>query len=120
MKTHTHYRQIIPFTTKDGSIIRELMHPMQHGNLKQSLAEAIVGAGQETRLHLHHLSEELYHIRQGQGLMTLGDQTFEVAPGDTIQIPPGTTHKINNTGKDELVILCCCSPAYDHEDTDLL
>lgn len=120
MNTHTHYRNINPFTTKDGSVIRELMHPRQHGNLNQSLAEAIIGIKQETRLHKHICSEELYHITQGQGLMTLGGKTFEVETGDTIQIKPGTEHKIRNIGNQELVILCCCSPAYDHEDTELL
>ena len=35
-----HYRDIEPYVTKDGSEIRELMHPAVHGNEKQSLAEA--------------------------------------------------------------------------------
>lgn len=120
MKTHTHYQQINSFITRDGSTIRELMHPRQQGNRNQSLAEARIGTGQETRLHRHHHSEELYHITLGRGLMTLGDDTIEVEAGDTIQITPGMAHKIRNTGKDELVILCCCAPAYDHDDTELL
>ena len=40
--------------TKDGSEIRELMHPAVHGNRKQSLAEATVAAGTARRaLHRH-------------------------------------------------------------------
>ncbi|MFW2374267.1 MAG: cupin domain-containing protein [Gammaproteobacteria bacterium] len=120
MKTHTQYQQINAFTTRDGSTIRELMHPEQHGNCNQSLAEARIEIAQETRLHRHHRSEELYHITRGHGLMTLGDSTFEVEVGDTIQISPGTAHKICNTGDEELIILCCCAPAYDHDDTELL
>lgn len=120
MKTHTHYQQIHSFTTRDGSSIRELMHPRQHGNHNQSLAEARVEIGQETLLHRHHHSEELYHITQGHGLMTLGDNTFEAGVGDTVQITPGIAHKICNTGNVELVILCCCAPAYAHDDTELL
>ncbi len=120
MKTHTHYQQIDAFITRDGSSIRELMHPELHGNRNQSLAEATVEAGQETRLHRHHHSEELYHITRGQGLMTLGDKVFEAGTGDTIQIKPGTAHKIRNMGNEELVILCCCAPAYNHDDTELL
>ena len=38
------YVSVNPFTTKDGSIIRELMHPSVHGNANQSPAEAIVAA----------------------------------------------------------------------------
>ena len=120
MSTQTHYSQIDAYTTKDGSEIRELMHPTQHGNSNQSLAEALVFSGQKTALHVHHKSEELYHITQGQGLMTLGDKTFTVSKGDTICIQPGTAHCIENSGSGTLHILCCCSPAYAHEDTQLL
>jgi len=114
------YNDIQPFTTKDQSIIRELMHPIQHKNQNQSLAEAIVKSEQTTTLHQHHHSEELYHITHGVGLMTLGDEQFDVAAGDTICIQPGTPHCIKNTGKDDLHILCCCSPAYADSDTELL
>ena len=120
MSRLTHYQDIASYTTKDGSLIRELMHPAQHGNQLQSLAEAIVSPGQETQLHVHRLTEELYHITKGQGLMTLGKETFAVNSGDTICIPPNTPHKINNTGSCDLKILCCCSPAYSHEDTFLV
>ena len=116
----TSYRQISPYPTKDGSEIRELMHPGVHGNRSQSLAEAIVAPGQTTVLHRHHQSEELYHITAGRGRMTLGRQTFEVAPGDTVCIAPGTPHRIENTGDEPLRILCCCAPPYAHDDTELL
>ncbi len=109
-----------PFTTKDGSIVRELMHPSVHGNRNQSLAEAIVPVGVTTKLHRHHKSEELYHVTAGQGMMTLGQETFMVSAGDTVCIPPGTRHNIANTGVGELRILCCCAPAYSHDDTELL
>ena len=112
--------QITPYRTKDGSIIRELMHPQHHGNAAQSLAEARVPMGTRTRLHRHRQTEELYHITQGQGVMTLNKERFPVQVGDTVCIPPGTAHCIENSGDEELRLLCCCSPAYRHEDTELL
>lgn len=116
----TRYAEIPAYQTRDGSEIRELMHPDQHGNARQSLAEAVIAAGQRTRLHCHHRSEELYHITHGSGLMTLAGYCFAVGMGDTVCIPPGTPHCIENTGKDNLHVLCCCSPPYSHEDTELL
>ncbi|NYT18999.1 MAG: cupin domain-containing protein [Methanosarcinales archaeon] len=116
----TEYSKVEPFTTKDGSIIRELMHPNTGGSQRQSLAEATVPVGCETLEHLHHGSEEIYHITTGSGLMTLGNEVFAVSAGDTVLIDPGVAHKIENTGSGELKILCCCSPAYSHEDTELL
>jgi mannose-6-phosphate isomerase-like protein (cupin superfamily) len=116
----TTYGALESFVTKDGSEIRELMHPAVHGNRAQSLAEATVPPGGETLLHVHRVTEELYHVTQGVGLMTLGVETFELRTGETVCIPPGTPHRIRNIGDEPLKILCCCSPAYSHEDTELV
>lgn len=114
------YADAPAYITKDGSEIRELMHPAVHGNQRQSLAEATVAPGARTRLHRHALSEELYHVSAGSGIMTLGDTCFKVGVGDTVLIAPGTPHRIEATGAEPLRVLCCCSPPYSHEDTELL
>lgn len=120
MALRTQKKDIASYITRDGSEIRELMHPSVHGNKKQSLAEATIKQGQRTWLHQHHKTEELYYITNGKGRMTLGTEQFEVLTGDTICIHPGTPHCIENTGSEALHILCVCSPAYSHEDTELL
>ena len=117
---HTQYCQLESYITKDGSTIRELMHPNTHDNSHQSLAEATVPPGVHTERHIHKLSEEIYHITQGEGMMFLGEKQFAVTTGDTICITPNTPHKISNTGNDDLIFLCACSPAYSHEDTVIL
>ena len=118
-QTKTEYDRIKPYTTRDGSLIRELMHPDVHGNQKQSLAEATITIGSATLLHRHQQAEEIYYITTGTGLMTLGDVKFKVNAGDTVCIPPGTPHQIQNTGDTILKLLCCCSPPYSHDDTEL-
>ena len=116
----TAYRDVAAYVTRDGSSIRELMHPAVHGNRYQSFAEAIVEPGRRTALHRHRVSEEIYHVTAGAGMMTLGDQNFAVVSGDTICIVPGAPHCVANTGSVPLKILCACSPAYAHDDTELL
>lgn len=116
----THYSQIEAFITKDGSEIRELMHPQVHGNRNQSIAEATVPVGAKTARHKHNKTEEIYFIVQGEGIMSLGEKSFKVIQGDSVCIEPGTSHNIENTGELPLKILCSCSPAYSDEDTDLL
>ena len=96
------------------------MHPAVHGNSKQSLAEATIPVGATTALHRHHRTEEIYHITAGHGLMIVGEQTVEVTAGDTICIPPETDHRLENTGKADLKLLCCCAPPYSHDDTELI
>jgi len=114
------YAETKQYLTRDGSTIRELMHPEQHGNCNQSLAEAQIPPGMTTHLHLHRKSEEIYYIVSGSGVMVLGDDQFLVKSGDSICIPPGTRHCIQNSDGSNLVILCCCSPAYSHADTELI
>lgn len=120
MQLKTEYEKVEPYITKDGSTIRELMHPAVHGNSNQSLAEATVPSGGKTLLHRHQLTEEIYHITEGSGVMTLGGQEVEVHEGDTVCIRPGAPHRVQNTGEKDLKILCCCTPAYKHEDTELM
>lgn len=120
MTTKTACADISPYITKDGSEIRELLHPAKHGARNQSLAEARVPTGCTTLLHRHEVTEEIYHVTGGTGVMTLSAEKFPICPGDSILIPPGTPHCVANTGEETLIILCSCSPAYSHDDTILL
>lgn len=120
MTNKVEYAQVEPYVTLDGSRVRELMHPRVHGNRAQSLAEAIVDAGEATRLHRHFKTEELYHFTAGAGTMTLGDEEFAIKEGDTVCIPQGTPHRVQNTGSTPLRILCCSTPPYADSDTELL
>jgi mannose-6-phosphate isomerase-like protein (cupin superfamily) len=106
-----------PFITADGSTIREVAHPAWTAARHQSLAEASVGPGGETAEHYHPASEELYYFVAGEGRMRLGGDEAPVASGDCVVIPPGTPHKLWNTGTAPLVLLCCCAPAYSDADT---
>lgn len=110
----------VPYVTKDGSIIRELIHPDVHGNACQSLAEAVLPAGVRSLLHRHLRSEEIYYILEGQGRLTVGPETLFVGPGDAVCIPPRMAHWIENTGPNPLRFLCCAAPPYSHDDTRLL
>lgn len=116
----TRYVDVIAYQTKDGSEIRELMHPGAPLSGRQSLAEAVVQPGQKTMLHRHRATEELYHVTLGEGRMTMGNEFFDIGSGDTVRIPPGTPHCVENSGRSPLHILCCCCPPYSHEDTELL
>ena len=108
-----------PFTTVDGSTIRELLAHRNSAIRKQSLAEARLAPGRATTPHHHAITEEIYYILSGAAEMTLGGETRPVGPGDAIAIPPGERHTIRNTGPDELVFLCTCAPGYEHSDTFL-
>ena len=105
------------FTTKDGSEIRELLAYRNSQIRNQSLAEARLLPGGSTQEHYHVVTEEIYFITEGQGRIRIEDEVREVKSGDAIAIPPGHKHKLWNTGNAILRLLCCCAPAYEHDDT---
>lgn len=106
-----------PFMTKDGSEIRELLAHRNSVIRNQSLAEARLPVGGATQEHYHPRTEEIYYITHGTGRMRIEGETREVQAGDAIAIPPGQKHKLWNTGKEILRLLCCCAPGYEHTDT---
>jgi mannose-6-phosphate isomerase-like protein (cupin superfamily) len=99
-----------PFTTKDGSTIRELHHTGE-----QSLAEATLEPGQATERHYHARTEEIYFLLEGEGEMEVDGERRRVGPGDAVLIPAGGRHQIR--AETPLRFLCCCAPAYSHGDT---
>jgi mannose-6-phosphate isomerase-like protein (cupin superfamily) len=111
MEVRNRERDTVPFTTKDGSTIREYLHT-EH----QSLAEATLAPTQATRRHYHAVSEELYLLLEGGGLMEVDGATRDVSTGDAVLIPPGAWHQLS-AGPQGARFLCCCAPAYTDEDT---
>jgi len=109
--------EVPAFTTKDGSEIRELLAHRNSAIRHQSLAEARLPAGGSTQEHYHVKTEEIYYITHGAGRMKIEGEIRDVKPGDSIAIPPGKRHKLWNTGTETLRLLCCCAPAYEHDDT---
>ena len=112
--------EVPAFLTKDGSEIRELLAPRNSLIRNQSLAEARLPVGTSTQEHFHPRAEEIYFILAGLGHMEIDGQVTSVSPGDAIAIPPGSVHQIRATGGAELRFLCCCAPAYEHDDTILV
>jgi mannose-6-phosphate isomerase-like protein (cupin superfamily) len=104
-------RDATPFTTKDGSTIREYLHTDS-----QSLAEASLDPGRATLRHYHARSEEIYLIVEGGGELEVDGETRTVGPGDAILIPPGSRHRLAAGGAGA-TLLCCCVPPYSDDDT---
>jgi mannose-6-phosphate isomerase-like protein (cupin superfamily) len=116
----TSYGQIEPFTTMDGSQIREWAGRVSAPAQNQSLAEATIPVGGATTEHLHRVTEELYLVSAGTGRLLLDGEERTVEEGDCALIPPAARHKIFNVGSVPLRLLCACAPAYSDEDTVLL
>lgn len=112
--------RVAPFITKDGSQVRELLHPKNSRIKRLSVAEARIEPGAATREHLHRSSEEVYYILKGEGEIHVGGEKARICEGDVVLIPPNSRHYVVNTQEEELIILCACSPPYSHRDTLIL
>jgi mannose-6-phosphate isomerase-like protein (cupin superfamily) len=114
-----------PFVTKDKSLIHEFFHPLHEiskqipRDLPFSIALATVKPGQKTLKHLHETSMEFYYIARGAGTIQLNSKKQSIGEDTLIYIPAKTQHTVTNTGKEDLLILCVCSPPYTHDDTKL-
>ena len=81
-----------------------------------SLARCRVEAGVTTVLHRLRGVDERYIVQEGRGRMEVGDiPPAEVRAGDVVLVPAGTRQRITNTGAEDLVFLCVCSPRFRAE-----
>lgn len=116
----TSYAHMEPFTTLDGSQIREWAGRVSAPAQNQSLAEATIPVGGATTEHLHRKTEELYLVSAGRGRLVIDGEERMIEEGDCALIPPGARHKVFNVGATPLKLVCACAPAYSDEDTVLL
>ena len=69
--------------------------------------------GVTTRWHRLAGVTERYCILAGRGRVEIGDlPPRDVLPGDVAVIPPLARQRIANTGPEDLVFLCVCSPRF--------
>ena len=100
------------FYTEERCHILELIN--EKDDRSQSLARARVEPGVKTAWHRLNETAEVYYILSGQGFIELGEEFRKaVKANDVIRIPPNMAQRIENTGTDELIFLCFCTPAFN-------
>jgi uncharacterized cupin superfamily protein len=61
---------------------------------------------ESTQAHFHDADEEFIYILEGRGIAEIGDQSFEVGPGDFMGFPaPSPPHLLRNPFERDLVYL---------------
>jgi quercetin dioxygenase-like cupin family protein len=67
--------------------------------------------GRKMRVHKHINNDELIFIHKGEGTLTLDEEFIEVKTGDVAFVPRNTWHGLDNTGKENLLMVFQYSPA---------
>ncbi|WP_017167574.1 GDSL-type esterase/lipase family protein [Xanthomonas phaseoli] len=68
------------------------------------LRKRVLHKGAGIGLHLHD-KDEIYYIVSGRGLYALDGKQYQVAAGDALLTRPGSTHALQQTGEEPLVLL---------------
>jgi mannose-1-phosphate guanylyltransferase / mannose-6-phosphate isomerase len=64
-----------------------------------------VRPGQSLSLQYHHHRAEHWTVVHGHGIVQIGDTEHLTGPGEYRYIPLGETHRLSNTGEEELVLI---------------
>lgn len=96
---------------REGCFITEWSNSDADPNL--SVARARVEPGRTTRWHRLDAITERYVVLEGHGRAEVGDQAYDVQPGDVVIIEPGLPQRITNTGDADLVFLAVCTPRFE-------
>ena len=103
------------FSTDERCDINELLN--LNADESCSIATARVAPGITTQLHAVLGTTERYVILQGQGKVRINHGTsLAVAYLDTVLIPPGAAQQITNTGSEDLMFLCICTPRFKQKN----
>ena len=68
----------------------------------------------ETTGHSHKGKEEVYYFVEGEGVMVLRYDMFEVKEGDVVLIPDGAFHQVKNPTDKDLYFVCVFDGSRDH------
>jgi mannose-6-phosphate isomerase-like protein (cupin superfamily) len=65
--------------------------------------------------HVHLVQEQIYHVLEGEGMLTLDDRSLLMRRHDYVFVPPGVRHSFTNNGLVPLVFLVITTPVEDSE-----
>jgi mannose-6-phosphate isomerase-like protein (cupin superfamily) len=107
----------IPVTAQDGAIIQEYLSRDERKELGIAIAVGALPPNRFAVPHVHRISDEVYFILGGHGMVQLNDFRTNVRAGSIVYVPKGTVHALENMRRqEELNVLCLSSPAYIDED----
>ncbi len=67
--------------------------------------------------HIHADHDLTVFVYRGNGIMTVGNQSFALRAGDSLFVPRGVIHMFQNKAKTPAVAIAIFTPAFDGKDT---
>ena len=66
--------------------------------------------GQAQKVHTHAGATKFYYVIEGEGTVTIGDDTRTLGPGDIAWSAPDEPHGVENRAEGRLVLLVSMAP----------
>ena len=76
----------------------------------------VVRPGMRLSLQRHARRAEHWHVVRGTAIVTRDAETIRLSAGDSIDIPLGAVHRVQNVGGEELVVIEVQAGDYVGED----
>ena len=70
----------------------------------------IFDTGGKTPPHSHQHAHEMFYVLSGHGRAHCAGKSYDIGKGDTLVLPPGMEHVVENTGPDRLYCLTVMVP----------
>lgn len=90
--------------------VYERLWKFKHGSLTGGRFDFMVGAVgylQGPPLHVHRVQDDTLFVLEGVLTVQVGDQVYDLGPGDFATVPPGVPHTFDNTRKDQPPVKVC-------------
>lgn len=104
----------------EGTAIKQYFHPHNTLNgIGYSLAHITLEPGKKSLLHKIR-SSEIYYILEGDAVLRVNGESFQLKKDDSVYVPPMSEQYIENTGLTNLQFLCIVEPAWKPQDETIL
>jgi quercetin dioxygenase-like cupin family protein len=95
-----------------GRHLRWLVTPELLDSKHLSVCVIRVASGETVRpAHSHPNGEEVIYIIKGSGRVLVNGEVSPVREGSVVLFPQGQIHMLQNTGPDEMKVICFFAPA---------
>ena len=108
--------EIKSIQANEGTKVKKLFFPQNTQNkTSYSLAQFTLEPGRRTLRHKLR-SSEIYYILEGQAVLKIDNESFEIKKDDSVYVPPMSEQYMLNIGISDLKFLCIVEPAWEGED----
>jgi transcriptional regulator with XRE-family HTH domain len=94
---------------RDSRLVYQLLSSNHDHRIELLLSRLEIGAT-SAESPMGHKGEEAAVVLQGECLIEIGDDQYDLREGDSIYINEGKPHRFTNTGKAPLIIVSAISP----------